>query len=107
MHSSAAAGVGFDSSRLARGIALGYLQAGRRVDAAGVYLRCAIAHRNAANAVRAPAALLGEAFRDRFARDTRRRPNRELGWLAGVWDGEALPLHEGGVRPRAQNLTDW
>ncbi len=107
MHSSIAAGVTFDGARFARGSALGYLQAGRRVTAAGVYLRSAVAHRNAGNAVRAAGALLGEDFRDRFARDTRGRPNRELGWLAGVWDGEALPLHEGGVRSHAQNLTYW
>jgi glycosyltransferase involved in cell wall biosynthesis len=107
MHSSIAASVTFDGARFARGSALGYLQAGRRVTAAGVYLRSAVAYRNAGNAVRAAGALLGEDFRDRFARDTRGRPTHGLGWLAGVWDGEALPLHEGGVRSHAQNLTYW
>ena len=105
--SSMAAGVTFDGARFARGSAFGYLQAGRRVTAAGVYLRSAVAHVNAGNAVRAAGALLGEDFRDRFARDTRGRPRHELGWLAGAWDSDALPLYGGGVRLSAQNPTYW
>jgi glycosyltransferase involved in cell wall biosynthesis len=106
-HTSVAAGVRFDGARFARGTALGYLQADRRVTAAGVYLRSALAHRNAGNAVRAAGALMGEGFRDRFARDTRRRPRHELSWLEEVWDADALPVREEGVRSGAQNSTYW
>lgn len=105
--SSLAAGVSFDGARLARGTAFGYLQAGRRITAAGVYLRSAISHQNPGNAVRAASALLGEDFRDRFARDTRGRPQHELAWLAEAWDVDGVPLRGGGVRSRTQNLTYW
>jgi glycosyltransferase involved in cell wall biosynthesis len=86
-HHSAALAVGseFDAAHLARGAAFGYLQAGRRVTAASVYLRSAITHRNPGNAVRAAGVLLGEDFRDRFARDTRGIGQQELRWLADVW----------------------
>ena len=42
------------------------------------------------NAVRAPAALLGEGFRDRFARDTR-IPVGEVWWLLDVWHPDWRP----------------
>jgi glycosyltransferase involved in cell wall biosynthesis len=80
-----AVGAEFDAAQLARGAALGYLQAGLRVPAARVYLRSAIAHRNPGNAVRAAGVLLGEEFRDRFARDTRGIEQQELAWLGRVW----------------------
>jgi glycosyltransferase involved in cell wall biosynthesis len=108
---SAAAGVDFDRARFARGAALGYLRSGRRIAAARVYLHSAISDRSPGNAGRGAAALLGESFRDRFARDTRGRPPAQLDWLAGVWESEELlrlnGALTGGVRPRAQNLTHW
>jgi glycosyltransferase involved in cell wall biosynthesis len=108
---SEAAAVEFDRARFARGTALGHLRVGRRVAASRVYLRSALTDRSLGNATRAAGALLGEAFRDRVARDTRRRPTCELDWLAGVWDSEeVLRLsggEPGGVRSETQNLTYW
>ena len=110
---SDAAGVEFDRARFARGRALGYLRIDRRMEAAQIYLRSAMAHRSLGNAIRAPGALLGESFRDRVARDTRLRPPSELDWLAGVWDSEDLlrlngkGRGPGGVRSETQNLTYW
>lgn len=108
-HHSATLAVGaeFDAARLARGAAFGYLRAGRRVAASGIYLRSAIAHRNAGNAVRAAGVLLGEDFRDRFARDTRGLEREEVGWLADVWEGDGPPLRGGGVRSPTQNPSHW
>jgi glycosyltransferase involved in cell wall biosynthesis len=108
---SEAAGVRFDRARFARGTALGHLRVGRRVTASQVYLRSALTDRSLGNATRAAGALLGEAFRDRVARDTRARPTCELDWLAGVWDSEEVlrlsGRQPGGVRSETQNLTYW
>jgi hypothetical protein len=90
---SAAAGVEFDGARFARGTALGHLHAGRRGAAASTYLRSAVRYRSAGNALRAPAALLGEGFRDRFAQDTRVRVG-EIDWLRTVWHPQELPAEQ-------------
>jgi glycosyltransferase involved in cell wall biosynthesis len=84
MKESADAGVSFDGAHFARGVAIGYLHAGRRARAARIYLSSAVKYRNPGNALRAPAALFGERFRARFAEDTRAAV-RDLPWLEDVW----------------------
>ena len=68
-HLAAKHGLEGQDLHFSRWVAMGHLRAGRRVKAAGLYLRAGVAHRSPGNIARAAGALLGErafAFRRRL-----------------------------------------
>ncbi|MEP6811390.1 MAG: glycosyltransferase family 2 protein [Actinomycetota bacterium] len=91
-HSAAAAshGTELDHARFARWVAMGHRRAGRRRQAAAVYLAAAVRHRDVGAALRAAGAGLGEpalALASRLVPSDRRSRLRKLaapepGWLA-------------------------
>ncbi|HYH57802.1 MAG TPA: glycosyltransferase [Thermoleophilaceae bacterium] len=78
---AAARGLSFDRLRFERWIASGHRRAGRRRQAARVYLRGAVRHRSAGNLFRALGALLGETTWGRVARRRHTDPLERPRWL--------------------------
>jgi hypothetical protein len=77
-----ALGVKFDRIAVSRWTAWGQLRAGRRLDAASLCLRGALAQGNPGNVLRAFGMLLGERAMARARRRLTAPPASELDWLS-------------------------